>query len=197
MSTSPTRLHSHSFIHNVGPGGRAGIPLVGALLQHSGMSKPVIGIEALSDGVLTRGSLRWNYSRLHPGIYLPKDTEQTLLTRTYAAWLWTGRQAVIAGRAAAALHGAKWVDADTPIELIAKHGRRQSGITVRQERHSGDELVSIAGMPVTSAARTALNLARHLPRNAAVAHLDALSAATGLTFGCTIAQRKLGPDGST
>jgi hypothetical protein len=145
------------------------------------MSKPVIGIEAVSGGALTRGTLRWNYSRLHPGIYLPNDAEQTLFTRTYAAWLWTGRQAVIAGRAAAALHGAQWVDANTPIELITRHGRRQAGIVVRQERHRPDELDRIAGMPVTSAARTALDLARHLPRNLAVAHLDALSAATGLT----------------
>jgi hypothetical protein len=116
------------------------------------MSKPVIGIEAVSGGALTRGTLRWNYSRLHPGIYLPNDAEQTLFTRTYAAWLWTGRQAVIAGRAAAALHGAQWVDANTPIELITRHGRRQAGIVVRQERHRPDELDRIAGMPVTSAA---------------------------------------------
>jgi hypothetical protein len=68
MSKSPTRLHTHAFIHNSGRNRRAGGPLVGARLQHSGMSKPVIGIEALSDGVLTRGSLRWNYSRPHPGI---------------------------------------------------------------------------------------------------------------------------------
>ncbi len=119
---------------------------------------------------------------MHPRIYLAKDAEQTLFARTYAAWLWTSRRAVIAGRAAAALHGARWVDSATPVELIARHGRPQSGITVRQERHGDDEVVNIAGLPVTSVARTAFDLARHLPRNLAVTHLDALSAATGVTF---------------
>jgi hypothetical protein len=37
------------------------------------------------------------------------------------------------------------------------------------------------GLLVTNPARTAFDLARHLPRAVAVAHLDALSAATGVT----------------
>ena len=35
-----------------------------------------------------------------------------------AAWLWSGRRGIIAGRAAAALHGAKWVDEFTPVEVV-------------------------------------------------------------------------------
>jgi hypothetical protein len=100
------------------------------------MSKPILGTEAISTGTLTRGSLRWNYSRLHPGVYLPKNAQPTLYIRTTAAWLWTDRQAVVAGRAAAALHGAKWVDAGVPIELLAKRGRRPASPVAAMRRHA-------------------------------------------------------------
>lgn len=144
------------------------------------MSYAFLGGEAMGTG-LTRGQLRWNFTAVHPGVYMPNGAERTVYLNTVAAWLWTGRKGVITGRAAAALHGAKWVNASTPIEVIAGHGRRRSGVIVREQRIGDDEITCVAGMPVTSAARTALDLARHLPRYTAVAHLDALSAATGVT----------------
>ncbi len=64
-----------------------------------------------------------------------------------AAWLWTGRKGIIAGRAAAALHGAKWVNASTPIEVIAQHGRRRSGVIVYEQRIGNDEIMYVANMP--------------------------------------------------
>lgn len=145
------------------------------------MSAPFIGPEAISRGVLTRGQLRARYTAVHPGVYLPKGAAPTLAERAYAAWLWTGRRGVIAGRAAAALHGAKWVDAAVPIEIVAEQGRRQGGVLVREERIDDDEIVTVRGLPVTSPARTAFDLARHLPRLQAVVHLDALARATGVT----------------
>ncbi|ORA26630.1 hypothetical protein [Mycobacterium aquaticum] len=147
------------------------------------MVEPFIGPEALAAGRLTRGQLRWRYSSAQPRVYLPKDTARTLSVNTVAAWLWTGRRAIIAGRAAAALHGAKWVDADTPVELIVKHGRRRPGIVMRDERISPEEICSIGDLRVTTPLRTALDLARFLPRDTAVAHLDALCAATGVEAG--------------
>jgi very-short-patch-repair endonuclease len=53
----------------------------------------------------------------------------------------------------------------------------------RNERIEADEIVDINNMLVTSPARTALDLARHLPRDVAVRHLDALTRATGVTTG--------------
>jgi hypothetical protein len=94
--------------------------------------------------------------------------------------LWS-RGGIIAGQAAAALHGAAWVDAATPIELIGSCTRSPKDVVVRNERIAGDEIVEIDGIPVTSLARTALDLARHLPRNVAVRHLDALAHATGVS----------------
>ncbi len=145
------------------------------------MDYPFIGAEALAAGVLTRGQLRWNHRAVLPGIYLPKDAEADVVSGARAAWLWTGRRGVVTGRAAAALHGAKWVDARTPVEVITAHTRPRRGVIVREERISADEITAVGDMAVATSARTALDLARHLPRDVAVAHLDALAQATGVT----------------
>ena len=139
-----------------------------------------IGSAALASGRLTRGRLRWNYRPIFPDIYLDKRVEPTLQLGTVGAWLWSGRDGVIAGRTAAALHGALWVDAKTPVELIWRCGRPPSGIVVRNERIDADDIVMIDGMPVTTPERTAFDLARHLPRDPAVRHLDALARATDI-----------------
>ncbi len=144
------------------------------------MSEVFVGTEMLARGGLTRGQLRWNYSAIFPDVYAPKATAPSLWRNTIGAWLWSGRNGIIAGRAAAALHGALWVDPVTPIEMIWRSGRPPSGILVRNERIDADEIVDVDGMPVTSPARTAFDLARHLPRDIAVIHVDALARATGV-----------------
>ncbi|OMC32145.1 hypothetical protein A5740_13560 [Mycobacterium sp. GA-1841] len=144
------------------------------------MSFPFIGPEALAAGSLTRAQLRWRYASAHPRVYLPNGATRNLKTNTVAAWLWSGRRGIIAGRAAAALHGAEWVDDDVPIELITEHGRRRPGIIVREERIRSDEVCQVGDFSVTTPLRTALDLARFLPRDDAVAHLDALAIATGI-----------------
>ncbi|OBG18374.1 hypothetical protein A5765_04475 [Mycolicibacterium celeriflavum] len=143
------------------------------------MWQPFVGTEAINAGRLTRGQLRWNHTAILPGVYRPNDAEPTVYTNAVAAWLWTGRKGVIAGRAAAALHGARWIDASTPIEIVTAHTRRRKGVIVHEERIAPDEITYIGDMAVTSVARTALDLARHLPRDQAVVHLDALARATG------------------
>jgi hypothetical protein len=72
------------------------------------------------------------------------------------------------------LHGAAWVDVDTPIELIGKSSRPQRGLVVRDETLESDEITGVRRLPVTTIARTAFDLGRHLPRGDAVARLDAL-----------------------
>ena len=142
---------------------------------------PIVGTEAIAAGALTRSALRWNYTALRPDVYIEKDARTNLYINTVAAWLWSKRTGIIAGRAAAALYGARWIEDTAPIEMIAKHGRRQPGIVIREERLGDDEVHMIGDLPVTTPARTALDLGRHLPRDAAVAHLDALAAVTGVT----------------
>ena len=139
-----------------------------------------IGSERLAQGALTRGQLRWNYEAIFPDVYLPKAATPSLCQRIVGAWLWSGRNYVVAGRAAAALHGALWVDAATPIELIGCRGRLPSGIVVRNERIDPGEITLVDGVPATCPVRTALDLARQLPRDLAVQHLDALARATAV-----------------
>ena len=140
-----------------------------------------VGSDALARGGMTRARLRWNYRTIFPDIYLPKQAVPSLRQRTRGAWLWSGRDGVITGRAAAAMHGALWVAADSPIEMIWRCGRPPRGIVVRNERIDAADIVDIGGVPVTTPERTAFDLARHLPRDPAVAHLDALACATRIT----------------
>ena len=125
--------------------------------------------------------MRWRYKAVHPRIYVPRGALPSVQLDAHAAWLWTDRRGIVAGRAAAALHGAQWVNHGTPIEMIAPRERRRPGVVIRNERIDWDETCAIGELAVTTPARTALDLARHLNRDLAVRHLDALAAATGVT----------------
>jgi hypothetical protein len=105
---------------------------------------------------------------------MPRGVDPSLNDRILAAWLWSRRKAVIAGVAASALHGARWVDADATIEVVAPSARRRSGLLVRNDTLDDDEVTTARRLPVTSVARTAFDLGRHLPRGEALARLDAL-----------------------
>lgn len=145
------------------------------------MDDVFIGSEAAANGVLTWGRLRSNYRALFPDVYIAREAIPSLAHRTVGAWLWSRRRAVVAGTAAAAMHGARLVDEATPVEVIYRSGRPPQGIVARNERIEADEIDEIAGLPVTTPARTAFDLARHHPRDIAVTRLDALAAATGIT----------------
>ncbi|GAY16459.1 hypothetical protein [Mycobacterium sp. shizuoka-1] len=138
------------------------------------MGEVFIGSEALASGALTRHALRRFHDRLLPDVYQPRGQPVSLRDRTIAAWLWSRRRAVIAGAAAAALHGSQWINPTEPIELIWDNGRPPEGLIVRNESLADDEVTRVAGLPVTTLARTAFDVGRHLPRARAIARLDAL-----------------------
>jgi hypothetical protein len=137
-----------------------------------------IGSEAVANGVLTEHQLRRWHRSLFRDVYVPKWDAPSLDDRILAAWLWSRRRAVVAGVAASALHGALWVDAETQIELVAPSARPQRGLVVRNESLDEDEATWVKQLPVTTVARTAFDLGRHLPRRAALARIDALMRAT-------------------
>ena len=139
-----------------------------------------VGSEALARGEVTPGQLRWKYRTLFPNVYQPRIAEPSLRARTVGAWLWSGRRGVVTGRAASALHGARWVDDDAPIELIWKNHHPPKGILTCHERSTSDQVVEIDEMAVASIQRTAFDLGRFLKSGEAVKHLDALARATGL-----------------
>lgn len=152
------------------------------VLTLGGVDLPFIGSEALAAGLMTRHALRTRtkYAPIHPGVYAAVGVETTAFTRAVAAWLWTGRVGVLAGRSAAALHDAKWVDDDLPAQVLHANRRRPEGLDVWSDRYEPDEVQSIRGMLATTPARTALDLACRLPTEDAVAAIDALARATKL-----------------
>ena len=144
------------------------------------MGAPFIGSEALASGRLTRHRLRSGFDAIYPDVYVLGGTRLTAVSRARAAWLWSRRTGVIAGRSAAALHGAKWVSADAPAQLLHQHRRVPAGIDTRSGHFEADEVQTIDGMVVTTPARTALDLACWLPVDDAVAAIDALARAARL-----------------
>jgi hypothetical protein len=136
-----------------------------------------VGSEALRQGKLTPYQLRTGFRAIFPDVYLPVGTPVTLRKNTEAAWLWSRRRGVLSGLAAAALHGANWVGDDEPIELILPNPHPPAGVITRNQRVERDEVTRVAGLPVTTLARTAFDLARLRPVDEAVARLDALKRA--------------------
>lgn len=142
------------------------------------MPNVFLGSEALASGAVTRHELRRWYRLVYPDVYLPKARDVSMQDKTIGAWLWSRRRGVVAGLAAAALHGAQWVDADSPVELIWRNTHPPRGLVIRNETLADDEQTVTCRLPVTTPARTAFDLGRHLPRGQALARLDALTRAT-------------------
>lgn len=142
------------------------------------MDGPIVGSEALRQRKLTRYQLRTEFRAIYPDIYLARHVAPSLRMRSEAAWLWTRRRGVLAGPVAAALHGANWIDEDEPVELIWSNQHAPMGIMTRNQRLRDNEITCVAGLPVTTVARTAFDLSCRLPTGEAVARLDALMRAT-------------------
>ncbi len=140
--------------------------------------QPFIASEALAAGDLTRYALASDHRRLLPDVHVSRRTELSLDGRIAAAWLWSGRRAVITGSAASALHGSKWVDPAGAIELNYPNNKAPAGVITRRDTLLADEIIRLRGMDVTSIARTAFDLARRGPRVRALERLDSLARAT-------------------
>ena len=142
------------------------------------MAEVFRGSEAIANGDVTGYALRRWYRPIFRGVHVARPHTVTIHDRSYGAWLWSKRRAVIAGVAASALHGAQWVDPDIAIELVLSCPRPPLGIVARNETLADDEVATAGRLPVTTPARTAFDLGRHLPRGHALARLDALMRAT-------------------
>jgi hypothetical protein len=142
------------------------------------MGEPFIGSEAVAAGVASHSQLRRRYTRVFRDVYVSEGTELTTAVRARAAWLWSRRRGIIAGFSAAALYGSKWVDATRPVDIIHDNRHPQPGLQVWGDRVESDERDLIDGVPVTTVARTALDLACWHPTTTAVAAIDALARAS-------------------
>lgn len=144
------------------------------------MAAPFVGSEATAAGRLTYGELTTGHSRVFRDVYLHRHIEANAVDRAKAAWLWSKRQGVVAGFSASALHGSDWVDAQRPAELIHSNRHRLPGLLIRGDELRPDEIEFIEGVPVTTPARTAVDLACWYRTVEAVAAIDALMRATSV-----------------
>ncbi|MCX2930724.1 hypothetical protein ORI20_10575 [Mycobacterium sp. CVI_P3] len=140
----------------------------------------IIGSEAVAAGTVTPHGLRTAFRSVYPGVHVRRDSQLSAVGRAQAAWLWSRRRGVVAGHSAAAWHGAKWVGPNEPAELIHDNRHPPPGIRTWADRLAEDEVVVLRGVPVTTPARTALDLARRYRSDRAVAVIDALANATRL-----------------
>lgn len=142
---------------------------------------PFLGTEALSTGAISERKMRRLYTPMYPGIYVPRNANVSARERAQAAWLWSKRRGIVAGLSAAAMLGTKYIDSSDPAELIHDNRRPPPKLVVRTERVLPDEFLTTGAVHVTTPARTAFDLGRHIePRTVAVQRLDALANATGL-----------------
>lgn len=141
-------------------------------------AKLIVATEALADGSLTRRDLVRSYTKVHRNVYARTGVELTALDRAHAAWLWSGRRAVLVGHSASAQLGSRWIPAGAPVEIA--HSRRPAarGINVRSGEIRDDEVCTINGINCTTPARTAYDLGRRLPLDTGVIRIDALLNAT-------------------
>jgi very-short-patch-repair endonuclease len=140
--------------------------------------QPFTGSEALAAGELNRYELRRYFRAIMPNVYIDKRVQPSLRQRTTGAWLWSRREAVIAGAAASAMHGSKWVDDNVPVELIWRNARPPQGVVTRDDLLLDGEFQTLSGMRATTPERTAFDIGRRGTIGRAVAALDALGAAT-------------------
>jgi very-short-patch-repair endonuclease len=141
---------------------------------------PFRGSEAVAAGVVTRHELTTRYEPIYRNVYIPRGQQLTPAQKAHAAWLWSRRRATVVGVSAAAMHGAKWIDSRLPAELNQRSQHRTKGIVLHNDTLSGDDIVMIRGVPVTTPARTAFDVGRRYGRTLAVIRVDALMQATDL-----------------
>ena len=141
---------------------------------------PFIGTEALAAGTVTRRALASRHYMVYRNVYLRNGVELTPVRRAVAAWLWSARNATVAGTSAAALHGSQSIDSELPAELIRTEACDVSGIVIHRGRLRDDEICVVHGIPVTTPARTAFDLGRRDRLETSIIRVDALANATGL-----------------
>lgn len=146
----------------------------------TGKWQPFVGQEAVSRGEISEWQLRTEYRRVYRNVYVPNSADLTAADRAYAAWLWSGGDATVIGRSAAALFGTKWVDPGQAAELCRLDRRHPPGIRVHTFAIPLDDVCWIGDVKVTTPERTALDIGRLLTIDRSVPALDALLQATAV-----------------
>lgn len=142
---------------------------------------PFVGSAAVAAGLVTRRQLTGDaWRRLLPDIYAWRGLAVDHRLRCRAAGLYLAGRGAVSGRDAAALWGAEVRPLDAPVETTVPHEvrfRAPAGIRVVRSRLARGDITGRWGVPVTTASRTAFDLARRLSLPEAVVCVDAMLAA--------------------
>jgi very-short-patch-repair endonuclease len=112
---------------------------------------------------------------LFPDIYLPESVAPTLAMRSRGAHLLIAGRGALAGYSAAELLGARIAPRDADAEvMVDRYLRGRRGLRVHREHLADDEVETVRGLVVTSAVRTAYDLARWSTLVEGVVAADAL-----------------------
>lgn len=136
------------------------------------------GSEAVALGLVTWDRLCGpRFRRLFPDVYLPAERGCDLSVRSRAAYQLVGtRGGVLAGYSAARLLGADCAPREASAEvLMPRRYRPRPGLVIRYGRVRDEDVAWAAGCRVTSASRTAWDLARRLALVEAVVAVDSLA----------------------
>lgn len=142
------------------------------------LTGPFRGTAAVRAGLVTPAVLRGpRFRRLYPDIYVPADREPTLALRSVAAFLYADGRGLLVRYSAAELWNASCGGKDAPAELALPGSERRSrtGLVVHRFRPDPDEITRRRGCLVTTAERTAYDLARQDDLTEAVVAVDTLS----------------------
>jgi hypothetical protein len=152
----------------------------GTLLRVRGRLLPgvFIGSHAVAEGLLTRRQLRErSYRRLVHGVYADPALDLDHRLRCTGVALLLPRGTAIAGHSAAAWHGAPFAAPSDPVNVVRPPSVLWKGpreVRVHQGELAAGEVEWHDDVPVTSALRTAWDLAVWEPLGTAVAALDAM-----------------------
>src|SRR5699024_8880109 len=134
--------------------------------------------DAIAGGTASDHYFRHHCRRILAGIHMRRGGEFTAVRRAKALALWAEHKywpMPLAGFSAAAAWGAKWIDSDEFAACNYPYKMRAPAeVTIYRDRLEPPDVCELRGVPVTSPVRTAFDLARRLPRDEAVAVVDAL-----------------------
>ena len=134
------------------------------------------GSHQLSSGRLTRGQLRSSaWRRLFPDVYACSSLPVDHARRARALARLAIPDAVLSGRSAAVLWGVPLAGVDDDVECTLPLGCRAGtlrGVRTTRRTLTDAEVTRRAGVRVTTALRTAIDLARIEPLEEAVVCLD-------------------------
>lgn len=142
---------------------------------------PFRGSVALQSGRVSRHQLSRDYVRVFRDTYVRAGTTLDARALAVAASVCVGNGAVVAGISAAAMHGARWIDASVPpTVLVPGKSHRLPGLSIRRDSIEPAEALVVGGVAVTTPVRTAFDIGRWVPPPQSVIYIDSLMAATGL-----------------